>query len=156
MSIEMLSQKLGLKTTIEKKKGGKQSTTKSKIVKYLNSEIELLEERGNLNLLRVPKTSSSKITKKNPTGEFYVNEMRSWRQSNDDKTKCLIMIRLSNKIYGFGKEHDPKNPTYLQCDYDYNTVLEYLKNLKDGIDSMTDSEVDNIGKKETETVETVS
>lgn len=156
MSIEKLSQKLGLDVTIERKKGGKQSSIKSKIVKYLNSEIKLLEKRDNLELLRVTKTSSSKVTEDNPKGEFDVNEMRSWRQSNDDKTKCLIMVRLNNKIYGFGKEFDPKNPMYFQCDYDYNTVLDYLKTLKDGINSMSDSEIENIGKEETETVETVS
>ena len=136
MSIENVSQLLNLNITTEKSKGGKSSTYKSKIIKSLDKEIGILKSRDNLDLKRITKTSSSQKTKKNPTGSFESNEMRSWRQSNDDPSQCLVMIRLNNKIVGFGEDFDPKNPKYFTCDYDYNVVLKFLENLKTGIESI--------------------
>ena len=142
MSIEKISELLNLSVTVEKSKGGKSSTYKSKILKSLDKEIEILSGRNNLELERITKSSSSFKSEKNPTGTFETNEMRSWRQSNDDPSQCLIMVRLNNKICGFGVDHNPKEPKYFVCDYDYTTVLDYLKTLRTGIEGMDTGDIE--------------
>ena len=142
MSIEKISELLNLSVTVEKSKGGKSSTYKSKILKSLDKEIEILSGRNNLELERITKSSSSFKSEKNPTGTFETNEMRSWRQSNDDPSQCLIMVRLNNKICGFGVDHNPKEPKYFVCDYDYTTVLDYLKTLRTGIEGMNTGDIE--------------
>lgn len=68
---------------------------KGRILDSIDKEIEIIESRENLILLKHNKTVNGKLTE--------VNENRFWKPSNNTKNKLLVNIKLKGKIFGCGK-----------------------------------------------------
>ena len=132
MSIQQFAKQNDFKFQTENSRsyGGGTSVKKS-LIKYIDKEIEILNERDDLTIKY----------KTNSKGESLdIKEIRGWRQSVNDSNIANVSLRLKNKIFGFGGETDRHTPTYFQCDYNKESVLELLNNLKKSISKMDEND----------------
>ena len=124
---------LGIETTTESRVRQTKSL-KERILKSIDTEIEMIESRKDLTLLKLNKTVNGKLTE--------VNENRFWKPSNNMKNKLLVNIKLKGKIFGCGKKVERYNPNYMIVDTDKQKLIELLKSIKNGL-----SEVDEKDEK---------
>ena len=124
---------LGIETTTESRVRQTKSL-KERILKSIKTEIEMIESRKDLTLLKLNKTVNGKLTE--------VNENRFWKPSNNMKNKLLVNIKLKGKIFGCGKKVERYNPNYMIVDTDKQKLIELLKSIKNGL-----SEVDEKDEK---------
>ena len=124
---------LGIEVTTEKR-FRMTKPLKDRILDSIDKEIEIIEGRENLTLLKLNKTVNGKLTE--------VNENRFWKPSNNMKNKLLVNIKLKGKIFGCGKKVERYNPNYMIVDTDKQKLIELLKSIKNGL-----SEVDEKDEK---------
>ena len=124
---------LGIETTTESRVR-KTKSLKERILNSIDKEIEIIEGREDLTLLKLNKNVNGKLTE--------VNENRFWKPSNSMENKLLVNIKLKGKIFGCGKKVERYNPNYMIVDTDKQKLIELLKSIKNGL-----SEVDEKDEK---------
>ncbi|MDC0001195.1 hypothetical protein OAD81_02960 [Flavobacteriaceae bacterium] len=118
---------LGIEVTTEKR-FRMTKPLKDRILDSIDKEIEIIEGRENLTLLKLNKTVNGKLTE--------VNENRFWKPSNNMKNKLLVNIKLKGKIFGCGKVVNRWNPNYMIVEDDKQKLIDFLKSVKDGLDKV--------------------
>ena len=118
---------LGIETTTESRVRQTKSL-KERILKSIDTEIEMIESRKDLTLLKLNKTVNGKLTE--------VNENRFWKPSNNMKNKLLVNIKLKGKIFGCGKVVNRWNPNYMIIEDNKQKLIDFLKSVKDGLDKV--------------------
>ena len=124
MSIEKFAEKFGLETITESSRNYTSTSKRETLIKKLEREINLLTERQSLEYDR----------KKEGLKRF-------WRQSSKDESIGKVCLKDKNKIYNFGGESNQHKPTYFECEYTVESVLNKLNELLDIFQNqMTDEE----------------
>lgn len=121
---------LGVETTTESRVR-KTKSLRERILKSIDTEIELIEGRDNLTLLKLNKTVNSKLTE--------VNENRFWKPSNSMENKLLVNIKLKGKIFGCGKKVDRYNPNYMVVENNKKQLIGLLNKAKDSLESIDEN-----------------
>ena len=114
MSIEKFAEKFGLETITESSRNYTSTSKRETLIKKLKKEINLLTERQSLEYDR----------KKEGLKRF-------WRQSSTDESIGKVCLKDKNKIYSFGGGSNQHQPTYFQCEYTVESVLNKLNELLD-------------------------
>lgn len=126
MSIEKFAKKYGFKTITESSRNYTSTSKRETLIKKLEREINLLTERNSLEY----------DTKKEGLKRF-------WRQSSKNKTIGKVCLKDKNKIYNFGGESNQHKPTYFECEYTVESVLNELNKLLDVLtNEITNDEFD--------------
>jgi hypothetical protein len=121
---------LGIETTTESRVR-KTKSLKERILNSIDKEIEIIEGREDLTLLKLNKNVNGKLTE--------VNENRFWKPSNSMENKLLINIKLKGKIFGCGKEVDRYNPNYMVVENSKKKLIGLLNNVKDSLESIDEN-----------------
>ena len=121
---------LGIETTTESRVRQTKSL-KERILKSIDTEIEMIESRKDLTLLKNNKTVNGKLTE--------VNENRFWKPSNSMENKLLVNIKLKGKIFGCGKKVDRYNPNYMVVENSKKKLIGLLNKAKDSLESIDEN-----------------
>ena len=121
---------LGIETTTESRVRQTKSL-KERILKSIKTEIEMIESRKDLTLLKNNKTVNGKLTE--------VNENRFWKPSNSMENKLLVNIKLKGKIFGCGKKVDRYNPNYMVVENSKKKLIGLLNKAKDSLESIDEN-----------------
>ena len=121
---------LGIEITTESRVRQTKSL-KERILKSIKTEIEMIESRKDLTLLKNNKTVNGKLTE--------VNENRFWKPSNSMENKLLVNIKLKGKIFGCGKKVDRYNPNYMVVENSKKKLIGLLNKAKDSLESIDEN-----------------
>ena len=121
---------LGIEITTESRVRQTKSL-KERILKSIKTEIEMIESRKDLTLLKNNKTVNGKLTE--------VNENRFWKPSNSMENKLLVNIKLKGKIFGCGKKVERYNPNYMVVENNKKQLIGLLNKAKESLESIDEN-----------------
>ena len=121
---------LGIQITTESRVRQTKSL-KERILKSIKTEIEMIESRKDLTLLKNNKTVNGKLTE--------VNENRFWKPSNSMENKLLVNIKLKGKIFGCGKKVERYNPNYMVVENNKKQLIGLLNKAKESLESIDEN-----------------
>ena len=121
---------LGIETTTESRVR-KTKSLKERILNSIDTEIEIIEGRENLTLLKLNKTVNGKI--------YEVNENRFWKPSNSMENKLLVNIKLKGKIFGCGKVVNRWNPNYMIVEDDKQKLIDAFNKAHEAVESIDEN-----------------
>lgn len=131
MSIQTFAERFNLPIRTENSRTYGSTSVKKQLLNYLDKEIKILNDRDDLTIQFKQKLN----------GEISdIKEIRSWKQSSTDSNIANVTLRLKNKIFGFGGQTDRHTPTYFECDYTKESVLDKLNQLKKIITELDESD----------------
>lgn len=120
-------EQLGVETITESR-SRRTMSLKERILNSISKEIELIKERDDLELKRIPKMVNGKETE--------VNENRFWKHSHSQKNKLLVSIKLKGKTFGLGKEVDRHKPNYILIENSKEELIKLLENASKGLEKI--------------------
>ena len=121
---------LGIQITTESRVRQTKSL-KERILRSIKTEIEMIESRKDLTLLKNNKTVNGKLTE--------VNENRFWKPSNSMENKLLVNIKLKGKIFGCGKKVERYNPNYMVVENNKKQLIGLLNKAKESLESIDEN-----------------
>ena len=118
--------------TITEKRSRRTMSLKERILNSISKEIEVINEREDLKLKRIPKMVNGKETE--------VNENRFWKHSHTQKNKLLVSIKLKGKTFGLGKEVDRHNPNYMLIENSKEELIKLLENTSNVLEKIDEND----------------
>ena len=104
---------------------------KSKVINAINKEIKLINDRKDLNLMRIMKKVKGETIE--------VNENRFWKHSIVNPNTLLVSVKVKGKIVNFNS--DTNTPNYFMCQNEKDSLINLLSSIRDNVEKL---DVDHI------------